>query len=402
MVAGLLVGAWVARYLGPTDFGSLSYALAVSALLAAPASLGLDDIVKRDLVSNTQGRCELLGTAFVCKLAAAGVLYIVAFTMAVSGDSHRSLLPIVALVLFGPALATPSLWFVSQTESKYVVWASNLGFATLTMVRLSLIWSGGTVRAFAWALFLEALIGGGILLFLYARKTGDLRAWRFRVSLALRLLRESWPLIFSAVAIVIYMKIDQVMLESMAGSREVGIYSAAVRLSEVWFAIPTILASSLLPSIVRSKSLEPSVYLGRVQRFYDLNAGLAYLLCVPVSILAPLIVGVLYGEAYESAGAILRVHVWASVFVFLGVARSSFLLCEGLLRYTLYATVAGSLVNVALNLMMIPRLGGLGAAWATVVSYAVAAVISTALFRRSPGSFRMQLKALVIPIRIWW
>lgn len=216
-----------------------------------------------------------------------------------------------------------------------------------------------------------------------------------------RLLRQSWPLLFAGLAVTIYVEIDEIMLRTLVGPEAVGIYGAATRFSEVWYFIPVAAAASVLPGLLRAKSAGPHPYKERLQLYYDASTATAYLLSVPIAFLAPWLVRVAFGPAYAAAGPILAVHIWSSVFVFVGVARSQWIFNEGLQLFSLGATAAGALCNVVLNLFFIPRWSGLGAAYATVISYGTAAWLASYCYPRAREIAAMQTKALLVPILGW-
>jgi O-antigen/teichoic acid export membrane protein len=216
-----------------------------------------------------------------------------------------------------------------------------------------------------------------------------------------RLMDEAWPLVFANLAIIVYMKIDEVMLRQLVGSKAVGIYSSATRLSEVWYFLPMALSVSVLPALVRAKEGGAEAYRARMQQYFDLSAGVAYALSIPIALAAPWIIRVAYGAEFVEAGPILAVHIWASIFVFLGVARSQWLVNEKLQRFYLAATLAGAVANIGLNFVLIPRWNGLGAAWATVVSYALAGWIASYFHPSVRATAGMQTRALLFPFRSW-
>ena len=197
------------------------------------------------------------------------------------------------------------------------------------------------------------------------------------------------------------MKIDEVMLRQMAGPHAVGIYAAAVRLSELGYFIPVALASSALPALLRSRERGAGFYRERLQHFFDLNAGLAYLLAVPLWFASGWIVRLTYGTAFAEAGPVLAVHIWACLFVFLGVARGQWLVNEGLTRFYLGATLAGAGANVLLNLVLIPRWGPLGAAWATLASYGLSAWLASFAHPAVREVAGLQTRALLLPLLGW-
>ena len=208
-------------------------------------------------------------------------------------------------------------------------------------------------------------------------------------------MKLSWPLLLSGAAVVIYMKIDQVMIKTMLTASDVGLYGVAARISEAVYFIPGIIAGSLFPAIIAARGED--YYQQRLQNLYDLVIWIAILIAVPVTVLAPNIVSILFGDAYEESAQVLMLHVWASLFVFFGVARGRWIVNEGLQRAALLFTLAGAVANVLLNLLLIPVLGILGAAIATVLSVAVATVGAPMFIGTTRTSVVMFCRSLNLP-----
>ncbi len=405
LVLGVLVGLVVARYLGPAELGSLTYAIAMVTLLGFLPELGLDSVLRRELLKAPDRTTALLGSALLLRLGAgtlayAGLVALVAFGFGGSSEERRLLL-IVGLILFQPAAYLNELWLQVQLQAKRGT-IVQLGALTVSAgLRLWLVSSGASVPAFAWVIIGELVLC--TIGYHWAARGLGLR-WPVRTAnwATMRwLLTEAWPLMFANLAVIIYLRIDEVMLRHLADAQAVGVYAAAVKLSELCYFLPTALASSVLPALLRAREQAPAVYAARQQQYYDLSAGVAYLLSVPVALAAPWIVRLAYGPEFAEAAAILSVHIWASVFVFLGVARGQWLVNEGLQKFYLAATLGGAVANVILNCLMIPRWGGLGAAYATVISYALAGWLASYCHPAVRVAARAQTLALLIPLRAW-
>jgi PST family polysaccharide transporter len=404
-VLGVVVGFLVARHLGPARLGSLSYCVALVTLAGGAVSLGLDQIVKRELLQVPENTGLTLASSAVLRLLA-GVLGFGALLAAVAvgalgaGEEPR-LLTIVGLMLFQPALFVPDLWLQAHLRAKFSVWAQTGALAAGAALRIFLITTDAPLAAFAWALVMESALAA-VAMHVLARRAGLHFTWaQARATELRRLLAETWPLMFAGLAITLYMKIDEVMLRLLAGPAAVGIYSAATRLTEIWYFIPVALASSLLPALLRARASGEAAYRGRLQQYYDLSAAAAYALSLPLALAAPWVVRLAYGEAFAAAGPIVAVHIWSSVFVFIGVARGQWLVNERLQIFYLLATLAGAAVNIALNFVLIPRWAGLGAAAATVVSQALAAWLSSFCLAATREAGWMQARALLVPVLGW-
>ncbi|MEH2155264.1 flippase [Nostoc sp.] len=399
MGASLVVGVWVARYLGVQQYGLFNYALAFVALFSPIFTLGLDDVVVRHLVRQSSNKEEILGTTFWLKLLGgiASVLLAVG-TMFFLGEHETLKIWLVAILgLAGifRASDTIELWFQSQVQSKYTVIAKNTAFLLNTVIKIALILTKAPLLAFAWVTLAEFAMSAIGLLIVYQVKGSSLWLWRWSFAAAKTLLKESLPLIFSGFAIMIFMRIDQVMLGQMIGDSEVGVYSAAVRVSEIWYFLPGAIVSSVAPAIYAAKEKSESLYYQRIGQLLSLMTCISLAIALPMSFLSDKIIMVMFGSGYADAGAILAVHIWTSLFVFMGLATSPWFIAEGLNHVSLGKTLFGAILNIILNLLLIPKYSGLGAAIATIISQAAAAFICNAFDSRTQKIFKIQVRSLI-------
>ncbi len=398
MVAGLLVGIWVARYLGPEQFGIFSYAIAFTSLFNSIAKLGLDGIVVRDLVKEAENRDIYLGTAFWLKLLGALLMLgIVAIAMQLtSSDPLTNLyILIIASGAIFQSFEVVDFYFQSKVLSKFVSICKMAQLFISSLLKLYFIYTGAELIYFVLVTLLDQVT---LALSLYiAYRFQELGSFygHFNKAIAKQLLKDSWPLIFSGLVIMIYMRIDQIMIKEMLGERDVGLFSAAVRLSEVWYFIPVIISTSLFPSIVNAKKISDKLYDTRLRRLYTFMIWLAIMIALPMTFLSNWLVTLLYGEAYREAGQILMIHIWAGVFVFMGVASSKWFISEGLQRHLTINTVAGAIMNILLNIFLIPKYGIYGAAIATVMSQALASYFMNILFKRTRLNFFRLTRSVV-------
>jgi PST family polysaccharide transporter len=400
MGVGLFVGVWVARYLGVEQFGVFNYGTAFVALFSTLSTLGLDAIVVRSIVREPEKRAEILGTAFWLKLfgGIAALVLAVSSIIVVRHDDQLtiSLVAILSSVGIFQSFDTIDLWFQSQVQSKYTVIAKNTAFVITALVKVALISFHAPLIAFAWAGLGEVSLGAIGLIISYRVRGYSPWLWPWSSPLAKTLLKESWPLILSGVTIMIYMRIDQIMLGQMVGDKAVGLYSAATRISEVWYFIPTAIVSSVAPAIYAAKEVNEALYYQRIKQLIRILVLISLLISVPMSLMSGKLITILFGNGYAEAGKILAIHIWASLFVFMGVATSPWFIAEGLTEFSFHRTLIGAVVNVVLNFLLIPSYGGIGAAIATVIAYAIAAFLANGLNSKTHRIFIIQLKSLIL------
>jgi polysaccharide transporter, PST family len=400
---GLIVGVWGARYLGAKGYGILNYAMAFVYIFNPIATLGLDAVVVRRLVANPEQQEKIMGTSFLMRFIAGWITWIVTIIsiyLLRSGD----LTTILTVIIFGSinvfqSLDTIDLWFQSQVQSKYSVVAKNIAFVIATALKITLILLQAPFLAFIAVSLSETILGAIGLLLVYNRQGYFTKLWQWSGSLARSLLHESLPLILSGLTIMIYMRIDQIMLGQMIGDKAVGVYSAATRISEIWYFVPTAVSSSVMPSIFKIKEVSEDLY---YQRIGQLNRWLVWTSIVVAGVMtfaATPVTTMLYGQDYVEAGSILAVHIWASIFVFTGVATYGWFIAENFTDLLLYRALSGAIVNVILNWILIPIYGGLGAAIATVIAQAVASLLFNSFNSKTRNLFFLQISSL-LPIKL--
>ena len=397
MISGLFVSVWVARYLGPEQFGTFSYAIAYVSIFSAFAKLGLDGIVVRDLVNNPQKRDIYLGTAFWLKLMGSLLtLAIVGFAgLFTSSDRVTNIyIFIITSGLVFQSFEVIDFYFQSKVLSKVVSTCKIIQLIISSALKIYLVLTGADLLSFVFITLIDQIILAITLWFAYRYQNLESFYKSFDWIIAKKLLKDSWPLIFSGLAIAVYMRIDQIMIKEMLGVKEVGLFSAAVKLSEVWYFVPVIITASLLPAIVSAKKINESLYYLRLQRLYTLVTWIAISVALIMTFFSIDLVVLLYGSAYKYAGQVLMIQIWAGVFVSLGVASGSWLTTENLQHYAFYRTVLGAVINIILNLILIPNYGLIGAAIATVIAQSLAAFFFDFLTNKTRVIFSMKLKTL--------
>jgi PST family polysaccharide transporter len=287
---------------------------------------------------------------------------------------------IVATGSFLNGFSVIETWFQSQVEAKYTIWARNSAFVLATILRIILLELKAPIELFAWLVVIESFLNVIASIAVFKLTGNNIFAWKIDRKLAKEILRLSFPLIFSTLAIVIYMRIDQIMLGQLASSQSVGIYSAAVRLSEIWPFASTILVKSLAPSIIAAKKVSEDSYYKKLQKLSNLQALLVYCIAIPMIFLSTPFVILIFGKEYASAGPILSIHIWSSMFLFLGYVKEIWITTEGLTWFAFTFTISGALMNIALNFVLIPPFKEIGAAVATVISYGFADYIMCFLY----------------------
>ena len=397
MVVSLLVGIYVARYLGPERFGLLSYTLSFVLLFSSLASFGLDDILVRELVKQPEQRNNLLGTVFWLKVCGTAIMSTtIAVVLQFMAEDQQTYW-MIALITFGflfQATNVVDFYFQSQVQSKFAVRAQAFQLLLTSIFKIYLVWNQAELIWFAFALMLDQVVVAVLFLLVYHWKIEWFPFLSFTWIQAKKLMIDAWPLIFAGMVVSVYMKIDQVMLKEMLDAKAVGVYAAAVKLCEAWYFVPTAVIASLFPAIITARKNSETLYEERVQKLYDLMVWVAVAVALPTTLFADWVILILYGADFQEAADVLKMNIWAGVFVSLGVASSKWLIAENLERYSFYSTLLGAILNIVCNFYLIPIYGIRGAALATLISYGTAAYLSMALFEKTRNNFWIATRAL--------
>jgi len=374
LIVSFFIGVWIARYLGPENYGILNYAVAFVGLFGFIASLGIDSILNRELIKTPEKRDVLLGTAFKLKVVggiAALALAVISILMSQTTLLIQFLVIIFSFNFILQAINVISIYFQSKVESKNNVKVSIISTLISSVLKVGVILLDKGVIWIMLVYILDFVWQWINFVYVYKRQGLKIRDWKFDNDLAKKILKNSWPLILAQAAGYIYLKVDQVIIGLMLGNYEVGLYAVAVKVTEIWYFIPSIICSSLFPAIINAKLTDVKAYKKRLSNLYVLMFILSLIIAITITFLAKPIMTVLFGNNYLESVAILKIYIWSSVGLFLTVAVNQYLISENSVKTIFWFNFLSMIINIGLNIWLIPLIGLLGAAWATLISYFV-------------------------------
>jgi len=398
MGISFVVTIFVVRYLGPKDFGLYSYALSFFWLFASLSTFGLEAITTREIVKHPDTKDEINGTIFFLRLAGSlAAIILIAATLFLTGEETYT--AILILILSGSFLfqsfSAIEYYFRGIVKAKYNAYALSASVILSSALKVMFILLKAPLIYFVYAVVFEYAVLAFGLIAVYHHNKLSIFNWKYSKTLASSLLKDSWPLALSGIVVMIYVRIDQIMIKHMMSEEAVGYYSAAVRLCEAWYFIPVTLCNSIFPAIVNAKNVNTEFYNNRMQKLYDLLTWLAIGIAIPVTIFSNQIIQLLFGNEFSSASPILTIYIWAGVAVFLGVASSQYLINENLTKLSFSRNLVGMILNVGLNLILIPKYGIIGSAVATLISYSII-ILTLSFHKKFTIQFRMIMKAFFL------
>jgi O-antigen/teichoic acid export membrane protein len=365
-------------------------------LFVSISTLGLEAISVREIVKFPQKKDDIVGTVFTLRLLGGiTAIFLIALTLLISGEEVLTsvLILIASSAFIFQSFSAIEYYFRALVNAKYNAYALSTSVIFSSALKIILILIEAPLTYFIVAFTFEYFVLAIGLIAVYKIKGQKIINWKYSKQLSMNLLKDSWPLALSGIVVMIYMKIDQVMIKHMIGEEAVGFYAAAVRICEAWYFIPVTLCNSIFPAIVNAKNINEEFYNNRLQKLYDLLAWLAIGIAVPVTFFSGKIIFVLFGSEFSPASPVLTIYIWAGVAVFLGVASGQYLINENLTKLTFLRTSVGMVLNVILNFVLIPIYGIIGSAVATLISYSVVTFV-LAYHSRFYKQFNMMLKSI--------
>jgi len=371
----LVLTIWITRALGPEGFGRLSFALSLYALLAITTTLGLNRIMVREFAATSDASFErrLFSTALAMRLMAAAIVSVLAVVICLLiAPSDAKLVAILVLGYFFTAFDLVDLLFQSHLRSREVARSRLLAFLASSAVKAALLVSGAGIHLIAAACLLDWVAMAAGLIWLSHRRIGILSLPRPDWSIAALLFAESRIEIIAGFSGLAFMKIDQVMLQIMRGPAEVATMAVSSRLTEAWYFIPAALVASTFPVIVKLDAVAPERAIARLKSLYRSLVFLGVIAGLGAEIFASRFITLAYGKAFLPAAPVLAIQIWCGTFMSLGIASGAWLMAHRLGMLNLRRNVLGMLINVGLNLLLIPEHGAIGSAWATLAAFAFA------------------------------
>ncbi len=374
MVISFIATIFIARRLGPTNYGQLNYALSFVGLFGFIATLGIDQILYRDLIKYPEKRDKFLGSALAVRMIASVITVILCMLFAFifsARDVSLLLIFIVSLTFVFSTFQLISYEFQAEANQKYPSLISLIVVLILNVLKIIVIMYGKGVIYLALVVLLEPILYAIGFIYFRIKVYGTIKYWSFDKAIAVSILKDSFPLIFAGAFFAIYSRIDQVMLKNMMGAASVGLYSSAVSVSEVWYFIPNIIISAIFPAIINAKKTSEKLYYERIKKLFWVLILISAVTALPTAIFSKPIITIIFGAGFSGAFGVLQIYVWSNIGGALNAFAQQLLITENYTKIILLTSFLGMATNVLLNIFLIPRYGISGAAFASLISYII-------------------------------
>lgn len=398
LLSTLVVGIFVARYLGPEQYGLMNYIISVVALFTVFATFGTTEIIIRELAKKDQPKDVILGSAFVVRLALAVVCLIaIGIYLFFSDETAETaiMIFIYASSIVFSCFDVIRFYFTSIVENEYVVKSEIFRTILGALIKTILLLCHAPLVAFVTALAFDfVLLSSGYTLS-YRRKVGSIRKWRVDKAIIKSMLSTSFPLLLSSAAMIIYQRIDQVMIGKMLDNEQLGYFSTAASFIGITTFIPSIMVQTVSPILIRKKKESEELYKTQSQRLMNITTWSTLLVSCFMSVFSYYIIRYTYGVEYLAAVTAMQILSFKAVGVALTVMGGQLIVIENIHQIAFIRNIMSCFVCVICNYLFIPRWGIIGSAWATIITVMFTGGFSNIFIPRYHHILKMQCKAML-------
>jgi len=400
MLGALFVGILVARYLGPEQYGLMNYIISYVAIFSILSNFGLDNIEIRELAKNIDDKDKvnsILGTCLRIRLLFAFIAFIlvcITVYMFETSMSTSILIMVYASSMFVTIFNVIRNYFTSIVQNEYVVKTEISRTLIGAVIKIVLLWFKAPLSLFIVAsLFDFYLVAGGYIVS-YHEKVGKLKKWKYDRSIVPFMLKESFPLLLSGAAVIIYQRIDQVMIKNMIDAKSVGYFATAGKFVGLILFIPTVIAQTITPLLVRAKENNIEDYKIKRQQFVSVMVWLSIVISVIVSVLSYWLLLYTYGVKYLPAVPVLQIMAFKTVGMALSSSAGQLIIIDRIQKWAVIRNIIGCIVCIGFNYILIPHYGIIGSAWVTIISVIFAGFLSNLLIPPYWYIFKIEVRAI--------
>lgn len=394
----LVVGLLTARYLGPSNYGLINYALAYTAFFSAFCTLGINSVLVKEFVDHPGKEGEVLGTSLVLRAVSSllsAVVIVCIVSIADAGEPTTILVVVLSsLGVVFQIFEVFNYWFQSKLRSKVTAIVTLIAYAVTAAYKVFLLITGKSVVWFAFAASVDYICIAVLLLLAYKKCGGGKLV--FSRGYGKEILKKSCFFILPILMVGVYGQADKIILKHMISEAEIGYYSTAVSLCSAWCFVLSAIIDSIYPSIMEANNVDAALFEKRNKQLYAIVFYLSVFVSVCFTVLAKPVIRIMYGAAYLPAATPLRIITWYTAFSYLGVARNAWVVCKDRQRYLVYVYLVSAVCNLGLNLLLIPRWGASGAAAAALVTQVLSAVVVPAFIKGLRANVRMMVDAILL------
>lgn len=398
MAIALVINMITARYLGVNNYGIINYVASYVSFFTPICTLGLESIIIKELVDKPDCQGNTLGTAMGMRIVSSIFSMVAILIFLFFVDNGNTMILGVAfvqsMILIFNTADLFEFWYQSRLESKISVTVRTIGYLITAVYKIAILFFQKSIYWFAFSNTLDMIIAFILLQIVYKKSGGQKLKYDFIHGK--KMLKISYNFIISGLMVAIYAQMDKIMLGQMLDTYTVGLYSVGIYICSLWNFIPESVIASLRPEIMKAKKSNEDLYQKKLKQMYALIIWISILYAVFVCLFSKYIILILYGKDFLGAKAPLMIAVWYCGFSLVGSARDVWIICEGHQKYSKWFALIGAVTNLVLNFLLIPKIGMIGAAIATLVTQIMTGFGVTLLFKNTRENNKYLIEAFLL------
>lgn len=408
MLISFLISIQVSKYLGPSDFGIMHYAISIALIFSIFSVLGLDNLLVRELVGNPKKHNKLLLNAYILRIMGSliGIIILIIYLTQANVSEEVFILTLICSIsfIFNSTDVLKS-HFESKIEARKIVIAESTAILISAGLKIYFITIKYSVIAFVFCWLLEWFIISLILILtFFYRKNIHIKNFKPDPDIIINLFNKSYPLLISAITIVIYQNIDKIMIKNIMGdlgNAQIGYYTIASIFLVFVIIIPQMLGKSIIPNLIKEHDISNNSFSKKFQLFMDAMVWISIILSIILFSFSELFIKYLYDDSYLASIPLLKLISWKGIFIILASVSGYWIIIKNLQKLAVIRNIFGCFINILLNYLWIPKWGALGSAAATLISFSISSFFIHFFIPSFKPIFMIQCNSLLFgPFRL--
>ncbi len=390
MTTALILGIWVARHLGPGDYGVYSYVIGISGILISITKMGLDTILIREIIDNPIQREVYLGTAFWIRTVNTILLLIIFYVIIYvfeNDENTKNLIYIASIGIIFQSFDVIESYFLSVVQAKIISICKIIQNIISSILKYYGLINDYQITFFVVIILLDIIFISIAYTIAYGQKNTINFLNKFCMEKAKNILKAVWPLLLSTVVVILYKKFDLIIIKYILDDYSVGIYSAAIKFSDALYFIPILITTSFSSTLMNSKNTNINIYNNRVKQLYQLIFIITTLLAMAIAFFSEFLIIISFGHYYSEAVILQKIHAISVIMVGIGIVTTHWHIIEKRTELIFYNNMIGAIISIVGNIILIPKFGIIGAVVVSIFAQFMAVFAMNFFWKKTRSEF---------------
>lgn len=394
ILISLIVGILTARFLGPTDYGLISFSTTIITFFLIITNLGLENIIVKEISYNTDDTNKIIGTSIALRIFMALfsiIIILISGFYLFSNSNLYLVLIIMSSLLILKSFDFLDLYYQHFSKSSTTVKIRVVSFLVMVIYKIILLLFNASIFYFAATLVVEAFFYSLLIGYKFFRVIN----FEFSLKYSFYLLKSGFYFLLSTIFIYLYSEFDKFIIGDFLGTQSLGIYVSQISIANIWTIIPLALVQSFRPFILKQYKLDKKVFLKYFKYLLCLIYWIGILFTFILFLLGNEISLFLYGVEFQGPIFLLPILSFSITLGYLGVARNIWISAENFSAFTIYFFLIGSVSSIVMNLLFIRNFGLYGIAFTSLMTQVIILFFSPLIFRKTSSFTLLLLQAIL-------